>query len=260
MSPAPSKPVRILVLVMIVVVITGILIARSYYGNINRASDSRISHARELYSQYDQVAREGNFYELFQLLDSIELIYKATDHYKASYETGVLENNRAASFLTIALYGDSIARENNPYFNFTSDSLVEIAKTHALKAITIYESWSLDYEELDEEGISDVIRPGFVLGFAEKEPGELEKIIENRVQEILTAMDENDRRLSVCRTNLGVIYRQEGSYLEAVEQYELAIKLWDRNLDAENNLNKLLNKPLKKRTLIQKLFPPEREE
>jgi len=84
------------------------------------------------------------------------------------------------------------------------------------------------------------------------------KFLENRVQEIIMAQGENDRRLSVCRTNLGVVYRYQGAYLEAVQQYEMAIELWDRNLEAENNLNKLINKPLKKRSIIQKIFPPER--
>lgn len=259
MSPATSKSVRTLILVMLAVVITGILIARFYYNNINRANDPRISQARELYARYDQVARGGDFYELFQLLDSIELIYQSINHYRGSFEMGVIENNRAASFLTIALYGDSIARDKNPYYNFKPDSLVDLAGMHALNAISIYESWMQDYEDLDEPGLEALIRPGFERDLAGKSY-ELEKIIARRVQEILSAMDENDRRLSVCRTNLGVIYRQQGAYVEAVEQYELAIALWDRNLEAENNLNRLLNKPLKKRTLIQKIFPPERGE
>ena len=57
---------------MLAVVITGVIIARSYYGNINRAVDPRIIQARELYGQYDQVARSGDFYAVFDLLDSIE--------------------------------------------------------------------------------------------------------------------------------------------------------------------------------------------
>ncbi len=127
MSAAPSKAVRTLVLVMVVVVITGVMLARSHYGKINRATDPRIIHARELYTQYDQVARNGNFYEVFDLLDSIEMVYKATEHYRGSFETGVLENNRAAAFLTIALYGDSIERDKNPCYMFESDSIVMMA-------------------------------------------------------------------------------------------------------------------------------------
>ena len=87
---------------------------------------------------------------------------------------------------------------------------------------------------------------------------EVDGFIEQRIREIEASLRENDRRLSVCRTNLGIIYRMQGSYEEAVRQYELAISLWDRNLEAENNLNRLLNRPLKKRNIIQKMFPPEK--
>ena len=73
------------------------------------------------------------------------------------------------------------------------------------------------------------------------------------------ALLENNRRLSVCYTNLGLISRFQGNYEDAVKQYEKALALWDRNLDAENNLNKLLNRPIKKRNIIQTLFPPEKD-
>ncbi|MFO7669967.1 MAG: tetratricopeptide repeat protein [Bacteroidales bacterium] len=258
MNTSRSIPVRIIILVMVAVVISGLLIARSYYGKINQATDPRIKPARELYSQYDGVARGGNFRAVFDLLDSIERIYSATEHYRGSFETGVIENNRAAAFLTLALYGDSIDHDKNPFYSIKADSLVKLADLHVRKAIFIYESWGLEFEGLDETEIAEVIKPGFISGFSEEEPEDVMKFLENRVQEIITAQGENDRRLSVCRTNLGVVYRYQGAYMEAVEQYEMAIERWDRNLEAENNLNKLLNKPLKKRSIIQKIFPPER--
>ncbi len=43
------------VLVMVIIVVIGIVIARSYYGNVNRAVDPRILQARELYSGYDAI-------------------------------------------------------------------------------------------------------------------------------------------------------------------------------------------------------------
>jgi tetratricopeptide (TPR) repeat protein len=245
---------------MLVVVIAGVIIARTYYGNINRAVDPRITHARELYGQYDALARLGNFYEIFELLDSIERIYDATEHYRQSYETGVIENNRAAALLTIALYGDSIVAEKNPLAGYDSDSIVMLAKTHALKAITIYETWGREFEGMNEKEISSRIEAGFKVGFRDLDPDQVNRFLKNRVREIEAALNENSRRLSVCHTNLGVIYRHQENYVDAVKQYDIALTLWDRNLDAENNLNKLLNKPLKKRNLIQKLFPPEREE
>ncbi len=258
MSSPKSKPVRTLILIMLVVVIIGVIIARSYYGKINRAVDPRITHARELYAQYDQLAGTGNFHAIFNLLDSIELIYNATEYYRGSFETGVIENNRAAALLTIAIYGDSIARENNPYYGCESDSMVKLAQKHALRAISIYETWGHDYEGLSAEEIRKQIEPDFRGELTE--PELLEEIVENRIQEIESALKENNRRLSVCHTNLGVIYRHQSNYVDAVKQYNIALTLWNRNLDAENNLNKLLNKPLKKRNLLQKLFPPEREE
>lgn len=260
MSSSKSKPVRILILLMLIIVIAGVLIARSYYGSINRAVDPRITHARELYSQYDQLAASGDFHGIINLLDSIVIVYSATEHYRNSFETGVIENNRAAALLTVALYKDSITREKNPFYGLESDSIVNMAREHALKAISIYESWGQGYEGLNDDEIGKQIEPGFKDGFTEEEMEQVEKYHENRAQEIQAALKENDRRLSVCHTNLGVIYRLQENYVDAVKQYEMALSLWDRNLDAENNLNKLLNKPMKKRNLLQKLFPPEKEE
>jgi tetratricopeptide (TPR) repeat protein len=91
------------------------------------------------------------------------------------------------------------------------------------------------------------------------DPDLREKYLRTRTEEILEALEENPRRLSVCYTNLGLIYRYRGEYIKAAEQYKKAIELWDRNLDAENNLNKLLNKPLRKRNFIQRMFPPSKD-
>ena len=86
----------------------------------------------------------------------------------------------------------------------------------------------------------------------------LVNFIKKRITEITEAQTETKRRLSVSYTNLGLVYRQQLKYEDAVLSYQKAIENWDRNLTAENNLNKLLGRPEKKRNLIQKLFPPER--
>ena len=258
MKGSRAHSLRTLFLVMVAVVIIGVVLAKSYYGNINRSIDPRIAQARELYSRYDQVARTGDFYRIFELLDSVEQIYVETEHYRGSFEIGVLENNRAAALLTIALYGDSIAETNNPFHGVEADSVVLLAGSHALKAIHRYDTWNLNFVGMSVEEIRDMIKPGFVDGLESADPRQIERFLSNRVKEIETALGENNRRLSVCHTNLGVIYRYQGNYVEAVEQYENALLLWDRNLDAENNLNKLLNKPVKKRNILQKIFPPDR--
>ena len=260
MSSVRQYSIGRVVLVMVAVVIIGILIARNYYGSANRSVDPRIIQARELYSGYDSYARSGDYYKIFDLLDSIEQIYNSTPHYRASFELGVLDNNRAAALLTIAIYGDSIPASLNPWSEWSADSIISLAEKHVKRAISTYENWNAGYEDKSNRQIRDMIESGFNEGFEKIEADLREKYLEARVREIENAITENSRRLSVCYTNLGLVYRYQGAYPEAVAQYEKALVLWDRNLDAENNLNKLLNRPVKKRNFIQKMFPPDRND
>jgi tetratricopeptide (TPR) repeat protein len=250
--------IRTLVLIMLVVVILGVLIARSYYGRTNASIDPRIRQAREMYETYDGLARTGDFQGVFALLDSIESIYIAHNHYRHSFEIGVLENNRAAALLTLALYRDSLSNRVLPFSHLSSDSLVSRSELYVRKAIFIYENFDQQYQGKTGEELELLIAPGFREGLESYSPDEVDVFKASRIKEIQESILENKRRLSVCYTNLGLVYRHRGEYQEAVRQYEQALALWDRNLEAENNLNKLLGRPLKKRNLIQKLFPPER--
>jgi tetratricopeptide (TPR) repeat protein len=243
---------------MIALVITGILIAKFYYGNINKSIDPRVVKARELYAKYDSYAQEGNYYRVFALLDSIESIYRSTKHYEGSFELGVLDNNRAAALLTISMFADSIPKEYNPYSYLTVDSLVTLAESNVLKAISVYNNLATDFSGKSQEQICEIIEQQFLDGLASIDPDLKRKYLEARSKDIEKAVLENNRRLSVCYTNLGIVFRQREQYKQAAEQYKKALELWDRNLNAENNLNVLLGKPLKKRNIIQKLFPPER--
>ncbi|MDZ7738025.1 MAG: tetratricopeptide repeat protein [Bacteroidales bacterium] len=258
MSILRNKKTRALIIIMIALVITGILIAKIYYSSENRSVDPRVIPARELYAGYDEYAREGDYHKIFALLDSVQDVYDAYPHYRQSYETGVIYNNRAAALITIALFGDSIQAEHNPWHGESTDSLLTMAERYIERAIAIYDSWLEDYEGLDREEVMAVIEPGFSDGLDTDNPDRVDRYLEKRAEEIIMAVKETDRRLSVCYTNLGVIKRQRKEYEEAVRCYEKAISLWDRNLSAENNLNALLGRPLKKRNIIQKLFPPER--
>jgi len=161
--------------------------------------------------------------------------------------------------LTIALYRDSIPESAFPYFELTTDSIVALAEMQIRMAIKLYEGWNSKFEGKDDPEIRQMIKAVFMDGLEHNYPDMADKYLTNRVKEIETSLEENQRRLSVCYTNLGLVYRLREQYPEAVAQYEKAMVLWDRNLDAENNLNKLLGRPLKKRNIIQKLFPPNKE-
>lgn len=259
MRLAPQRSIGRLVGIMLIIVVAGVLLARSYYGSRNRSVDPRIRQARELYEHYDMLAQAGNFHEIVLLLDSIATFYQSTPHYAASYELGVLYNNRAAAMLTIALYWDSIPESANPYRDLSTDSLLVLAENQIHRTITLYEQWNGRFEGKEEKEIKEMIRVEFMNGLDPGMADQNEKYLSNRVREISASLVENQRRLSVCHTNLGLLYRIRQEYPGAVAQYERAIELWDRNLDAENNLNKLLGRPLKKRNIIQQLFPPGRE-
>jgi tetratricopeptide (TPR) repeat protein len=259
MAAGKRRSIGWMVVVMLIIVMIGILIARSYYGNVNRSVDPRIVQARELYSGYDTYARTGNYYNIFALLDSIEQIYKSTAHYRESFELGVMDNNRAAALITVALYADSIPISSNPWSEWPGDSIISLAEAYVNQAIAIYNNWNNQYVSKSKQQIQTMIESGFMVGLEKVEPDLRNKYLEARVREIEKAVLENNRRLSVCYTNLGLTSRYQGKYEDAVEHYKRALELWDRNLDAENNLNKLLNRPVRKRNIIQKLFPPKKD-
>lgn len=247
-----DKRTRALLFIMGALVAVCIFIARVHYNGINKTIDPRMVDARKLYNRYDGYAQSNQFDSVLWLMDTLESIYISHEHYKNSYEIGVLLNNRAAAYLTQALYrsgGDSTAM----------DSLVQIAGFWTDKAINLYRGWNGRFKSKSEPEIQEQIKTDFFIGLEEIPEAERQLYIEKRSSEILEAQIETDRRLSVSYTNKGVIHRYRKQYTEAAKCYETALQLWGRNLSAENNLNILLGKPLKKQNVVQKLFPPDRD-
>ena len=228
-----------------------------YYHHVNSSKDPRIKYARELYENYNDLTVQNNFVAIFSLLDSVEYNYRKIDHYQKSFEVGVLYNNRAAAYLTMALY------DNRPekYMLLSKDSLLYLAQQNVYKSISIYKSWLSQFDQLTTSAqIEKFISGNFFIGLEKYSKKEKSNFLKSRIKEIETAQYETKRRLSVAYTNLGIIHRHFEDYENAINSYQKAIELWDQNLNAENNLNILLGKPLKKRNLIQKLFPPKRKE
>ena len=246
---------RAFILAMIALSFIVIVFSYFYYSGINNSKDPRVKQARELYKKYNEFTVQANYDSIFSLLDSIENIYKKYTHYEESFEIGVLYNNRAAAYLTMALHKTN----HNSFIDYSKDSLLSLAQANVLKSIAIYEKWLDKFADLDAKQISQKIDFNYFLGLDNFTEQEKENFLKSRIKEIETSQLETIRRLSVSYTNLGIIYRHHDNYEEAIKNYTKAIEIWDQNLTAENNLNILLGKPLKKRNLIQKLFPPDKE-
>ena len=252
MTPAAGKIPRALIYVMMALGVITILLAYSHYRGENFSVDPRIVPARKLYEGYNALASSNDFEGVIRLIDTIEQIYSQYPHYRGSFETGVLENNRAAVYLTLGLNYDSLS---SPYHHLGQDSLMALGETAARKSIDIYESWLSVYAENSTGEIQEQVMATFGIELDTGDPGEIEAQVENRVKEIEDAIEETPRRLSVSYTNLGLAYRYREDYHGAASCYRQAMDLWEDNLTAENNLNILLGQPLKKRNFIQKMFP-----
>lgn len=246
-----NKQTRALIIIMCALVLFGVLFAHLYYSSVNNSIDPRIVKARTLYEKYNEYAVANQFDSLNILFDSIENIYNNVKHYNNSYEIGVLYNNRSAMYLTQALYHSN--RDT-----VSMDSLILLSEASARKSISLYENWLAKYKGQNEFLVDNLIAEDFYDGLELYNDNEKQRFFDTRKQEIKEALIENERRLSVSYTNLGIGYRHKEMYDSAAILYKKAVDLWDQNMTARNNLNILLGHPMEKRSLIEKLFPPEK--
>jgi tetratricopeptide (TPR) repeat protein len=251
MNVFANRKTRALIFIMCALVLGGVIITHFYYKSVNASIDPRIVPARKLYENYNLFARENKLDSIFWLMDTIESIYTRVEHYKNSYEVGVLYNNRAAACLSRFINEEDVTLK---------DSLLEVAHESVNISISIYENWLMSYDGKSQQELETVLKADFLVGLKEYDEADQQKFLHKRIKEIIEAQVETKRRLSVSYTNLGLVYRHQLRYEAAALSYQKAIENWDRNLTAENNLNKLLGRPEKKRNLIQTLFPPERVE
>ncbi len=252
------NPKRALIFAVSALVLLGFGLAQLYFSYQNNSVDPRIKEARKLYSRYDAYAQENNFIAVFNLLDSIEAIYNSIPYYSNSFEKGVLYNNRSAAYLSMALYFEDKQLSLDGIETLSKDTLLFLAEKDVLISISIYESWLEAYKNNpDENSILDY--SSFILGLSQYSIREQQRFVAKRIKELKESNYETPRRLSVAYTNLGILKRHHQKYDEAMHCYNKALELWERNLAAENNLNLLLGEPLKKRHILEKIFPPERK-
>jgi len=246
-----NKTTRALIIIVSALALLGISISHFYYKSINDSIDPRIVEARTLYEKYNVYAINNDFNSIFTLMDSVENIYNSVDHYRNSFEVGVLYNNRAASYLTMTIYSQDMD-------SIVKDSIFLLADIAVNKSIEIYEKWLTLYKDKSLVEVQQIVSNDFFAGLESYSEEKKDKFMGSRIKEIQEAQTETERRLSVAYTNLGIINRYKLQYEAAANYYKKAIDLWDKNLTAENNLNILLNRPLKKRNFIQKMFPDTR--
>ncbi len=226
-----------------------------YYEDANSAEDPRIMPAKILFLKYDKELESDEYVQALSLLDTILDIYRDTPGYESSYEIGVLLNNKATVYL-VELETDLLTEKNID--QAAMNKILLAAADYTRQAIDIYEKWLADMGNLSKEQIKTRISPFFNADDPAFAGMNIDKVLKKRIKSIQDAQIETSRRISVSLTNMGMINRYLGELEEARKNYEKAISLWDRNYTAQDNLNILLNQPVKKRSMISRLFPPER--
>jgi len=246
-----SRQTRMLIIILVCISAIGFLIAWLYYNNENKAEDPRVIEARIKLVGYDHLVKQRRYAEALRELDTISRIYEATPGYSESFEAGMLANNRGSVYLSMALYDSLISVEEK-------EALLRLAEENILKAIQIYRTWIDGVGIMTRDQIKAVITPFFSSSDPQLAGKNTDRLIRKRVEDILNAQIETPRRLSVSYTNLGIIQRHQFRQEEAAASYTEAIKLWKDNFTARNNFNVLMGLPPEDRSIIEKLFPPER--
>ena len=235
-----------LILIMFGISVIIVISAFFYYSGINQLKDPRVLPVIEMYKQYNNYVNENDFDNVLSVLESMEYAYKQIAHYKDSFELGVIYTDRAAAYLTMALYNSDDDTEKELFLNTAYENLGI--------SLEYYDKWESHYKDMDRAALTFAISNDFT-NITEKR----EQIINNRVKEIEKALLELDRRRSVTYTNLGIVKRHQVDLEGAIVYYNKAIELWENNNSAKSNLNVLLGGEPIKQNFIQKIFPPKKE-
>ncbi|MCD4829350.1 MAG: tetratricopeptide repeat protein [Candidatus Cloacimonetes bacterium] len=242
-----SKNGKRLVVIMFSISVITVIAAYLYYEQANRLEDPRAIPIARMYERYNKHIYNNDFYKVIAVLDSMEAAYGQIDHYQESYEIGVICTDRAAAYLTMALYNTADQAEKAGY--------LAIADRNLNRSLDYYEKFELKFKDMDAPALIAAISADFSF-LTEKR----EKIIGKRAGIIETAVQEINRRKSVAYTNLGIVKRHQLDTESAIECYQMALELWPENHSAKSNLNVLLGGEPLRRNFIQKLFPPDKDQ
>jgi len=246
-----SKGTKVILAITFSVSLLAIVVAFFYYRSINNSEDPRIRKAREFLAEYDKVSGGVDSFNSFHLLDSAYSIFRSLPDYKTSFETGLIHNNKCSALLIMAIYDSSIT-ENGKY------ELLSLSMKYCDSSIANYTSWISDWEGLTPSSVEGKISQVMTKDDPLFEGYDFNKVLKRRVRNICSAQIETPRRLSVSLTNKGTICRHMMNPDSALICYQDALSLWEENLTAKSNLSVLLGGEPVRATLIQSLFPPDK--
>jgi hypothetical protein len=247
-----SKGTKVVLVITFSVSVLAVLFAFFYYRDLNNLEDPRTKEARELLALFDKESVRINDFSYFSLLDSAKSIFKSYPDYEFSFETGVIYNNKCSALLMAAIYDTTISSDEKR-------KMLDLSMRYCDSSITVYKNWISNWEKLSGDDIAEKIRPLIDDNDTHFEGLNFKRIFDRRVKDLITAQVETPRRLSVSLSNKGTIYRHKFLGDSALLCYRQALSIWKDNRTAKSNLSVLLGGEPVKPTIIESLFPPDKD-
>jgi hypothetical protein len=246
-----TRGTKVIILITFSVSLLAIGFAFFYYRNINSSHDPRIAEARRLLTLFDKEAPRLNSSDAFSILDSADAIFSSLPDYSRSFERGLIYNNKCTYLLLAAMYDVSVPEAEKKI-------LLGLAAEYCDTGMMIYKRWLSEWGILSEEQILEKIKPGMQEDDPAFEGHNYEKILKRRIRYIAEAQVETPRRLSVSLTNKGTIFRHQLLPDSAAAYLQQALQLWPENRIASSNISVLYGGEPVEPSMIQTLFPPDK--
>ena len=246
-----TKGTRVVISITLGVCGTAVLVAALYYRSLNRAEDPRVVPVREMIGRSQEYSNNRKAPEAYLILDSALQHLRSVAGYENSYEIGVIFNNSCSVWLLPALYDSTLAVAEK-------EKMLKTAAMFADSSMLLYRAWIREWDSLSPDQIRIKVAPFFKAddpAFTGRNPG---RILDKRIKDIREAQIETPRRLSVSLTNRGTVYRHLGDPDSALTCFAEALHLWKDNRTAQSNFNVLKGGVPLRPSLIQNLFPPDK--
>lgn len=246
-----TKGTKVILAITFSVSVAAVIFAFFYYRSINNSQDPRIKEAREFLLLYDKISGRINSFEAFPLLDSAHAVFQSLPDYESSFENGLIYNNKCSALMLMAIYDSTIPGPEK-------SNLLDLSMKYCDSSIFIYTRWISDWDSLSPEAIAERIRPFMKVEDSAFSAYNFKRIFSRRIKNITMAQVETPRRLSVSLSNKGTIYRHMLKPDSSLVCYRQALALWKDNRTAKSNLNVLLERDPVKPSIIESLFPPDK--